>query len=121
MTVSLLAAARCGRLLRWVTCRVRTGGGITRGGETMPRPDTSEYALVVRPRGDGVDSELAGWLTGLHGASAAGGQGAVGSFHRMCAALSALLCHLEACLDSFVPAGTRDSRSALETSASLPP
>ena len=70
---------------------LRTGGGITRGGETMPRPDASEYALVVRPRGDGVDSELAGWLTGLHGASAAGGQGAVGSFHRMCDAQHSVL------------------------------
>ena len=120
MTVSLLAALGVPFASSGVLSR--TGGGITRGGETMPRPGTSEYALVVRPRGDGVDSELAGWLTGLHGASAAGGQGAVGSFHRLCAALSALLCHLEACLDwASVPAGTRDSRSALETSASRLP
>ena len=48
--------------------QVESGEGITTPrGATLPRPERSEYAIVVRPRGVGVDSDLAAWLTGLHG------------------------------------------------------
>jgi hypothetical protein len=67
--------------------QVESGEGITTPrGATLPRPERSEYAIVVRPRGVGVDSDLAAWLTGLHGS--VGGEdgnegGAARGFHRM--------------------------------------
>jgi hypothetical protein len=67
--------------------QVESGEGITTPrGAILPRPERSEYAIVVRPRGVGVDSDLAAWLTGLHGS--VGGEdgnegGAARGFHRM--------------------------------------
>ena len=69
---------------------------MTPGGSTLPRPERSEYAVVVRPRGVGVDAELAGWLTGLHGNDDVDSDGAVAGFHRMCVRLPA--CMRAACL-----------------------
>lgn len=63
--------------------RVESGEGIETTAGILPRPERSEYAVVVRPRGHGVDGELAGWLTGLHGAGVACGDGATRGFHRM--------------------------------------
>ena len=73
--------------------QVESGDGISTAAGVLPRPERSEYAVVVRPRGDGVDDELAGWLTGLHGAGAAGGDGATRGFHRMYAAFKQRATH----------------------------
>ena len=61
--------------------QVESGEGIeTPRGAVLPRPERSEYAVVVRPRGVGVDAELAGWLTGLHGAHDVGSNGAAAGY-----------------------------------------
>ena len=72
--------------------QVESGEGIaTPRGSVLPHPERSEYAIVVRPRGVGVDAELAGWLTGLHGAAHGpiGIDGAAAGYHRMCVRLPA--------------------------------
>ena len=71
--------------------QVESGEGIgTPRGTILPRPERSEYVVAARPRGVGVDAELAGWLTGLHGALDVGSDGAAAGYHRMYVRLSAV-------------------------------